>query len=153
RAIHRGRVGIFHSVLERVVPAGLHVFRPVRLELVAGSSQARHRANGELLQSRRDGELAAHRANEVVPAAGGRLAPKQREIQVDEGAAAPLQDRFDQGRVARRAIRTPGRNSHGSTRGLFPSLAARWEKTLRYNCGFGEVAEWSNAADSKSVVL
>ena len=97
RGCHAGVVN--HRV--ECIEFGLHTagFEKVRrmvFVFVDGAGQQGHGANTELAQLPTGGQARAHGAQVDVPGAGQRLAPQQRLVQVDHGAAAALEDGVDQ---------------------------------------------------------
>jgi hypothetical protein len=102
---------------QRVVTAGLHVFGPVMRELVVGAGEARNGADRDLLQPWRDAELAPDGAQQRVPATSERLAPQERQVQVDEFSTAPGADGIEQKRVARGGFGGPVRDTQEANRG------------------------------------
>ena len=86
---------------------------------IDGAGQQGHGANTELAQFPAGGQARAHSAQVDVPGARQRLAPQQRLVQVDHGAAAALEDGVDQ--VLR--LRLEGGCPFGNAQHVFLSVS------------------------------
>ena len=115
--------GVVNDRIERI-ELGLHaagfeeVWRVVFV-LVDRAGQQGHGADAEFAQLPAGGQARAHGAKVDVPGARQRLAPQQRLVQVDHGAAAALENGVDQ--VLR--LRLEGGCPLGNAQHVFLSLS------------------------------